>query len=46
MYYNYRMKGMLMLDEQFPREQKPQAHLHISPPSPPQELTLEDISPK
>lgn len=40
------MKSALMLDEQFCRRQKPQEHSHISPQSPSQELTLEDISPK
>lgn len=40
------MKGMLMIDEQSHREQKLQAHIHMSPPSPPQELTLDNISPK
>jgi hypothetical protein len=40
------MKSALMLDEQSCRRQKPQEYSHISPQSPPQELTLEDISPK
>jgi hypothetical protein len=40
------MKSALMLDEQSCRRQKPQEHSHISPQSPLQELTLEDISPK
>jgi hypothetical protein len=40
------MKGMLMIDEQSHREQKLQAHIHMSPPSPPQELTLDNFSPK
>jgi hypothetical protein len=40
------MKSALMLDEQSCRRQKPEEHVHISPQSPLQELTLEDISPK
>lgn len=40
------MKSMLMLDEQPFRKKRPQEHSHMSPQPLPQELTLEDISPK
>jgi len=40
------MKSALMLDEQSRLNQKLQEHSHMSPPLQPQELTLEDISPK
>jgi hypothetical protein len=40
------MKSGLILDEQSRQKSKLQEHSHISTPSLPQELTLEDISPK
>ncbi len=40
------MKSALMLDEQSCLRESPQEHSHISPQLPPQELTLQDISPK
>jgi hypothetical protein len=40
------LKRALMLDEQSCRRQNPQKYSHISPQLPPQELTLQDISPK